>query len=107
MSKAKWHLTRDAARALRSIYVRSTKQWGQPRADDYMAEIYAIMNKFDCDLQMDYWRNSRVELRAQDQCRRCRDRLSRMAQFDQRNIERVGFAFCVYAGLIPNCETLK
>src|SRR5437016_4894739 len=45
MRLAKWYLTREAARDLRSIYARSVKQWGQPTADDYMAEIYSVMNK--------------------------------------------------------------
>lgn len=45
MKKARFHLTRQAAKALREIYSHSLKQWGEKSADKYMADLYAVMKK--------------------------------------------------------------
>ena len=39
------HLARRAARDLRDIHARSASLWGKPRADAYLAELYAIFAK--------------------------------------------------------------
>jgi toxin ParE1/3/4 len=40
-----FHLTRHAARDLRDIHARSVVTWGKPRADQYLADIYAVCGR--------------------------------------------------------------
>lgn len=44
MKKNVFLLTRQAARSLREIYSRSVDVWGSKIADQYMDEIYVVMN---------------------------------------------------------------
>ena len=45
MTRPHFYLTRRAARDLRDIHVRSVTNWGQERADAYLAQIYAVFAK--------------------------------------------------------------
>lgn len=40
-----FHLTRRAALDLRDIYERSQREWGDARADLYLADLYEVMRK--------------------------------------------------------------
>lgn len=40
-----FHLTRRAARDLRDIHTRSVVRWGRERADQYLADLYAVCGR--------------------------------------------------------------
>ena len=42
-SPAKFLLTRNAALDLRRIHTRSLREWGEDVADQYLADLYAVM----------------------------------------------------------------
>lgn len=45
MTRPRFYLTRQTARDLRDIHARSVANWGEERADAYLAEIYAVFAK--------------------------------------------------------------
>lgn len=59
MTKPAFYLTRHAARTLRDIHARSLEQWGAARADRYLDEIYAVLNKIAADPDPDVLRKRR------------------------------------------------
>ena len=47
-----FHLTRRAARDLRDVHTRSVARWGKARADQYLAELYAVCGRIAGDPAM-------------------------------------------------------